>query len=143
MTPIAFEIRTVLETDEAGVLALWRESFPGDYAADDLVREFRQKLRHPDDLFLVAVSGGLAVATALGGYDGHRGHIHAVAVAPPFRRHGIGRRMFEELFARLRCRGCRKLNLLVRPDNAAAVAFYESLGFRLDVDVCMSRPLDA
>jgi ribosomal protein S18 acetylase RimI-like enzyme len=139
--PVPIVVRAGNSDDEPGVITLWQEVFPGPHTVDDLQRDFRRKLGHQPDLFLVAVCGGQVVGSVLGGYDGHRGHVHAVAVAARFRRRGVGRRLFDELFTRLRAYGCGRLNLLVQPDNEAAIAFYRRLGLRLGTDVCMSVDL--
>jgi ribosomal protein S18 acetylase RimI-like enzyme len=45
------------------------------------------------------------------------------------RRAGVGRSLVEAAFAGARARGCRRIELDVNEDNAAALAFYETLGF--------------
>jgi hypothetical protein len=44
-----------------------------------------------------------------------------------------------ELEARLRARGCAKLNLLIEPDNAGVVRFYERIGFCPDELIFMEK----
>jgi len=41
----------------------------------------------------------------------------------------------------LRGAGCPKINLLVRSDNAAVIAFYERLGFKRDAVVSLGKRL--
>jgi ribosomal-protein-alanine N-acetyltransferase len=53
-----------------------------------------------------------------------------LAVAPPRRRRGLGRRLVAEALARGRARGAGKCWLEVRASNQAALAFYRALGFR-------------
>ena len=142
MTPPAFRIRPYLEADEAAVVALWREVFPGDYSPDVPRVEIRRKLAVQRDLFLVGELRGRVVATVLAGFDGHRGWLHLVAVAPDCRRNGFGRAILAEAEARLRAAGCGKINLHVRSENPAAIAFYESLGFAVEPDICMGKVVD-
>ena len=52
-------------------------------------------------------------------------------VAEGFQRRGIGRRAMELLIERWREIGAPEAALSVEPDNEHAIAFYESLGFRL------------
>jgi ribosomal protein S18 acetylase RimI-like enzyme len=81
------------------------------------------------------------VATAMAGYEGHRGWINYLAVSPELQRCGIGRRIMEEAEARLRALGCPKINLMVRNTNAAVIEFYRRIGFQLDEVVCMGKRL--
>ncbi len=90
----------------------------------------RQKLAVDRELFLVAEVAGRVVGTAIGGYDGHRGWIYSVAVAPEHRHRGIGSMLVRQVEAALVARGCLKLNLQVRTTNASVLAFYEKLGFQ-------------
>jgi ribosomal protein S18 acetylase RimI-like enzyme len=58
-------------------------------------------------------------------------------VRPGSRRRGLGRALVEAALDYARQRGCREVHLLVDPENAAALALYESLGFRRDSwDMC-------
>jgi RimJ/RimL family protein N-acetyltransferase len=51
-------------------------------------------------------------------------------VAAPYRRRGIGRALLSRAVEWARQAGVRKLELHVFPHNAAAIALYESFGFR-------------
>jgi ribosomal-protein-alanine N-acetyltransferase len=56
--------------------------------------------------------------------------ILTVGVAPRARRRGIARLLLEDLFARARALGARRVVLEVAADNNAALALYEAMGFR-------------
>lgn len=99
---------------------------PGDDKAS-----ITRKLERDPELFLTACDGGEIVGTVMGAYDGRRGYIYHVAVLPAYQRRGIARRLILEVEKRLTALGCPKINLSVRPDNTAAISFYESLGFEL------------
>ena len=58
-------------------------------------------------------------------------HIHNLAVEPEQRRRGLGRLLLELALGWGRRRGARSAFLEVRPTNAAALALYGSLGFRI------------
>ena len=81
------------------------------------------------------------VATVVGGYDGHRGWVYAVATAPEQRRRGYARALMNTLEAALGELDCTKLNLQVREDNSAVVAFYESLGYAVEPRISMGKVL--
>jgi GNAT superfamily N-acetyltransferase/SAM-dependent methyltransferase len=93
------------------------------------------------DLFLVGECEGILVASAMGGYDGHRGWVYYLAVLPEQQRRGHARALMAELERRLLLRGCPKLNLQVRADNTDALAFYERLGYGFDGVVAMGKRL--
>ncbi len=93
------------------------------------------------ELFFVAADGGGLVGTAMGGYDGHRGWVYAVAVRPALRRRGIGAKLMARLESALRDLGCAKINLQVRAGNESVVAFYQRLGYRVEERVSMGKLL--
>jgi len=57
-------------------------------------------------------------------------HVMNVAIHPDYRRHGIAKRLLEELFALTKADPQRGYTLEVRVSNAAAIALYEHTGFR-------------
>ena len=137
----AFEIRPYREADEAAVAALWREVFPDDPRHNQPERDIWRKLAVQRELFLVAVADARLVGTAMAGYDGHRGWLYYLAVAPTARRAGTGRALIARVEADLAAMGCPKLNLQVRAANIGAVAFYRRLGFDIEERVSMGKPL--
>ena len=61
----------------------------------------------------------------------HKGNIWGMFVVPQFRQQGIGRLLMLEAIAIARTTpGLRQINLSVNAKNAAAICFYESLGFK-------------
>lgn len=114
------------------VLDLWRDAGPGIHTGiSDTPAEIRKKLERDPDLFLVAVDGKRVVGSVIGGFDGRRGLMYHLAVAPSHRGDSLGRRLMEELESRLRRKGCLKCYLLVTKDNQNAVDFYEHLGWEI------------
>ena len=128
--------------DEAAVIALW-------HAAgltrpwNDPRRDIARKLTTQPELFLVIDDGAAVVATAMVGYDGHRGWVNYLAVADSHRRQGLGRRLMAEAERALTERGCPKLNLQIRSTNAEVRAFYARLGYVQDDVVSLGRRLIA
>ncbi len=57
-------------------------------------------------------------------------HVMNIAVAPDYRRHGIARRLLNELFGVTVDDGQRGYTLEVRVSNADAIRLYEQMGFR-------------
>ena len=121
-------VRPYAAADEEAVVRLWHTCglvVPWN----DPKREIETKLRFQPDLLLVALCEGRIAGTAMAGYDGHRGWINYVAVAPERRRRGIGRLLMEEAERRLAALGCPKVNLQVRAQNREVMAFYRHLGY--------------
>jgi [ribosomal protein S18]-alanine N-acetyltransferase len=56
-------------------------------------------------------------------------HLNLLAVAPDYRRQGLGRQLMDWLTATAVEAGVFRINLELRAQNAQARAFYESLGF--------------
>ncbi len=135
------QIRPFTERDEAAVARLWREVFPDAPDWNKPEADIRRKLSVQRELFLVAILDDEIVATAMAGYDGHRGWVYYVVVSPNFRRQGIGRALMAEVERRLAEIGCPKLNLQVRGTNTEAVAFYKRLGYEVEERVSMAKKL--
>jgi len=135
------KIRSFHADDARAVIALWRAcdlTRPWNDPAKDIDR----KVAVADDLFLVGEVEGVVVASAMAGYDGHRGWINYLAVHPDHQRGGFARELMDEAERRLRARGCPKINLQVRASNAAALAFYDRIGFATDDVVSMGKRLE-
>jgi len=138
----AARVREFADADEGAVVALW-ERCGLTRPWNDPHKDVARKRAVQRELFLVAELDGAIVGSAMGGYDGHRGWVNYLAVDPAHRGRGLGRALMAEVETRLRELGCPKLNLQVRSDNAAALAFYERLGFRQDAAVSLGKRLES
>ena len=119
-----------LPADYENALHLWQNAGDGiGIGASDQPDEIAKKLQRDPDLFLVAEDDGCLVGTVIGGFDGRRGMIYHLAVAPDYRRKGLANQLMDEVETRLRARGCRKAYLLVKQGNLIASAFYEKRGW--------------
>ena len=136
-------IRAFTEGDTEQVVALWR--LCGLVRPwNDPHRDIARKLEVQRELFLVAVTDQDVVAgSMMAGYDGHRGWVNYLAVAPDSRGTGIGRKLMGEAERLLTQLGCPKLNLQVRDDNAQALAFYSSIGYDVDNVTSLGKRLIA
>lgn len=120
----------VYPNDYAGALVLWQSAGQGiGIGPSDQPEEIEKKCQRDPDLFLVAENDGRIVGTVIGGFDGRRGMIYHLAVAPEYRRQGLAKRLMEEVESRLRQKGCRKAYLLVKKGNDTAKLFYEAHGW--------------
>lgn len=116
--------------DYPAVYALWEHAGPGlVLRPSDQSEEVEKKLARDADLFLVAEEDGQVVGVIMGAWDGRRGWLHHLAVAEECRNRGIGTALLLEVEARLKAKGCLKVNLLIRRNNADAKRLYERLGY--------------
>jgi ribosomal protein S18 acetylase RimI-like enzyme len=135
------EIRPYQHGDEAAVVQLWRD---GNLVAlhNNPHKDIRRKMAVQPELFLVGLEDGCIVASIMAGYDGHRGWLNYLAVAPDRQRSGLGRQMVAEAERRLRRLGCPKINLQVRRTNAGVMEFYRRVGFLEDDVASMGKRLE-
>lgn len=135
------QIRVFQRDDTQAVIALW-ERCELLRPWNDPARDIERKLAADSGPFLVGEVGGSIVATAMAGYDGHRGWINYLAVEPEMRGRGFGRSLVHSVEDALAALGCPKINVQIRRGNDA-VEFYRELGFREDDVVSMGKRLDA
>lgn len=135
------QIRAFEDADEPAVVALWQRcglTRPWNDPAKDI----RRKTAEQPGLFGVMVDGEGVIGTVMAGYEGHRGWINYLAVDPSRRQQGLGRQLMDWSEARLRERGCPKINLQVRRGNEAVLAFYAALGYADDDVVSLGKRLE-
>jgi len=135
------DIRPFDTADTEAVVGLWRECnlvVPWN----DPYKDINRKLNVDPELFLVGELEGAVVATAMAGYEGHRGWINYLAVAPRLQGRGLGRALAERIETLLRKRGCPKINLLIRETNQDIIAFYEAMGYVPDESIALGKRLE-
>lgn len=140
----AASIRPVNAEDARALLALQRsiyregQGFVGD--APPSLDALANKLRTLDpelSLYLVAVGpqgalrGWLELHRPLPSRLRHVAML-TLAVAEPYRRQGLARRLLHEAYGWARRVGVEKISLNVRANNRAALALYRAEGFRLE-----------
>ena len=133
-------IRSFQPVDKAAVIELWKRCglvVPWNDPAKDIER----KMSVGAELFLVGELDASVVATAMGGYDGHRGWVNYLAVQTDIQGRGYARQLMGELEDRLTALGCPKLNIQVRETNVDVLRFYEALGYRQDACVSLGKRL--
>jgi len=109
---------------------------------NDPRKDIRRKLDVRPDLFLVGLLDGQVVACVMAGFEGHRGWLNYLAVAPEHQRQGRARAMVAEAERLLRAAGCPKINLQVRTSNQGVIDFYRRLGYSVDEVVSMGKRLE-
>ena len=128
-------VREATSTDCDAVIALWTSAGLAR-PWNDPALDFERARSGPTSCVLVGIVDERPVATAMVGFDGHRGGGYYLAVAADHRRVGAGRRMMAEAEQWLNTRGAPKVELMVRTGNDEATAFYTALGYdRVEVEV--------
>jgi ribosomal protein S18 acetylase RimI-like enzyme len=135
------DIRPFRTTDEASIISLW-ERCELLRPWNDPKRDIQRKLRVQPEMFLVGTLGDQVVATVMAGYEGHRGWVNYLAVAPEHRHEGLGRAIMLAVEQLLENAGCPKINVQVRGTNPSAVEFYRRLGYQVDDVVSLGKRLE-
>ena len=135
------EIRACVTADREDVVSLW-EACGLTRPWNDPRADFDQAVATLTSTVLGAFDENRVIASLMVGFDGHRGWVYYLAVSSDQQRQGIGRRMISAAEAWLRPHGATKVQLMVREDNATALAFYERLGLKKQAVVTLGRRLD-
>ena len=120
-------IRPAKLDDVPALARIERDSFGSPWSAEEITKD-------------VTAGGNVYVAVAeygaeKAGYGEIRfvageAQIYNIAIAPEFRREGIGEALLRHMIAKAEDNGCELVTLEVRGGNEAAMALYTKLGFR-------------
>jgi len=137
MIPDFFLREFLFPQDYKSVFSLWETAGNGIHIArSDMPEEIEKKLARDPDLFLIAEDNSGIIGTVIGGFDGRRGIMYHLAVAPEYRNKGIASALVNELEKRLKEKGCLRMYLLVYPENQTAIDFYQKRSYKkMTVDV--------
>jgi ribosomal protein S18 acetylase RimI-like enzyme len=116
---------------EAGLTRPW----------NDPLQDLRRAMAGPASTVLAGTEDAHLVATAMVGHDGHRGWVYYVAVRPDRRGRGHGRAIMRACESWLAARDVPKIDLMVRTENDAVLAFYDAIGYGRDEVFVMSKRL--
>lgn len=134
------EVRPFRESDRGQVIELWN-ACGHTRPWNDPDKDISRKLAVQPELFFVGEVEGRVIASAMAGYDGHRGSIYYLAVSPHFQGRGFGKALMHRAEVALVAMGCPKLNIVVRSSNKAVLAFYSRLGYAADDVVSIGKRL--
>ena len=134
------QVRPYQPEDEKAVIELWRRCHLV-VPWNDPKLDIQRTLKVNPELFLVGLIDEDIVATVMGGYDGHRGWVHYLAVSPDHRYKGYAREIMAVIEEELLERGCPKINLQIRTSNPDAIKFYQSIGYKPDAVMSMGKRL--
>ena len=121
-------LRSGSVADFGDLLAFWSGATTEPSTTDNVSSLRALVARDPDSLVL-AVDNGEVVGSVIVGWDGWRGALYRLAVAPAHRRRGIGTALINEAERRLAALGAVRLHLIVAADQEEAQAFWNAAGY--------------
>ena len=132
------EIEIAGSGDADAVIALW-DACGLTRPWNDPAADYARAIEGATSAILLMREDDRIIASVMLGFDGHRGWVYYLAVAPERRRAGLGRAMMDAAEAWLRERGAPKIQLMVREDNSHAIGFYKALGLETQKVVTLGR----
>ncbi len=135
VVPPGVEIRAMIARDYDAVVSLWGATPGVELNESDTEQAVTAFLERNPELSTVAIADGVVVGAVLAGYDGRRGYLHHLAVAPSHRRRGIARALLCRCLARLAALGLLKCNIFLMADNEAGELFWRHAGWVHRVDL--------
>jgi ribosomal protein S18 acetylase RimI-like enzyme len=115
--------------DVDAVLAFWIRA-GAHPSPTDTVSDVTRVVTAPHAVLFVAVDGrDTIVGSVIATFDGWRGNVYRMAVAPELRRQGLARRLVAAAEEWLRAAGAVRLSALVEGNSQVAPLFWESVGF--------------
>tara|TARA_B100000579_G_scaffold271809_1_gene224457 strand:+ start:232 stop:660 length:429 start_codon:yes stop_codon:yes gene_type:complete len=136
------KFRKFRNSDREAVIDLWKKCkliVPWN----DPNKDINRKLSIKDNLFIIGELNKSIIASAMAGYDGHRGYIYYLAVLPEYQKKGIGSSLLSIVEKKLLKAGCPKINLFVRNTNIKVKAFYKTNDYQIqDSQVYGKRLID-
>jgi ribosomal-protein-alanine N-acetyltransferase len=121
-----YRIRLAVPADAGPLVTIERRCFSDPWSETS----FREALESPWTFGFVAQAGRGIAGYLIGREVAGTGEILNLAVAPEFRRAGVGRALLRAAIIRLRKRRVDEVYLEVRESNLSAQALYLSSGFR-------------
>ncbi len=124
--------------DFDAVHPLWEESEGiGLHGAEDSREGIGAYLERNPGLSFTACYAEEAVGAVLCGQDGRRGYLHHLAVAPAYRRHGIGRALADACLDGLAAQGIHKCHIFIFNANEEGIAFWRRIGWTQRDDIAL------
>lgn len=123
------QIRQATADDHAVIAPRIDDWWGGRRMADMVPRLF---FTHFSTTSLVAEDDGEVVGFLVGLLSQSRpdeAYVHFVGVHPGYRGQGVARRLYDELFTRVRALGRTRVRCVTSPVNRASIAFHTRLGF--------------
>jgi ribosomal protein S18 acetylase RimI-like enzyme len=125
-------LRPALPAEIPAVLRLWSEAAVEPTSTDN-AGSLGQLLDHDPGALIVADDNGTLVGSVIVTFDGWRGSIYRLAVAPARRRTGLGRQLLDGAERRLAELGAARLQAIVVETDDRATGFWRATGWEQQV----------
>lgn len=122
------DIQEISDADIQNVIELW-EMCGLTRPWNDPAKDINFARKNNNSTILVGYLQNTLIASAMTGYDGHRGHAYYVSVNPEYQGRGYGRKLIKATEQWLTENGVWKINILIRNDNSKVIDFYKELGY--------------
>lgn len=122
------QIRKMTINDYQEVYHLWSDTGLTLKKSDEK-QEIKRMIDRNPTTCLVGEKEGEIIAAVMGGFDGRRGYIHHLSVAPHLQGEGYGRQILFELERRFTDMGVKKVHLFVQKVNDKVIGFYQRCGY--------------
>jgi ribosomal protein S18 acetylase RimI-like enzyme len=126
-------LRTARADEIPAVLRLWDEATVEPTRTDN-ADSLGHLLDHDPGALIVADDDGALVGSVMATFDGWRGSIYRLAVAPARRRTGLGRQLLEAAEGRLAGLGATRLQAIVVETDDRATGFWRATGWQQQVE---------
>jgi len=123
-------IRPAIVEDIRALLDLWARAGAEPTHTDDQGSLTRLLARDPDALLVAVDEHGRVIGSVIAGWDGWRGSIYRLVVAPEHRRAGVGRRLLGAAEDRLSAARAVRLHAVVVATDERALGFWQASGWQ-------------
>jgi ribosomal protein S18 acetylase RimI-like enzyme len=89
-------------------------------------------MEHDENALIVSEEDGQIVGAVIAGWDGWRGNIYRLAVAPDRRRRGTASMLIAAAHEYLYNQGCKRVTALVAEGETDAEALWRAVGYEHD-----------
>jgi ribosomal protein S18 acetylase RimI-like enzyme len=125
---MSWTIRTGRSSDLESVLGLWASAGAEPSRTDD-IDSLTLLLEHDHSALIVADDGGPIVGSVIATWDGWRGSIYRLAVAPSHRRRGLGAQLLQAAESWLSAQRAVRIQAIVVESDPIAMGFWRSSGW--------------
>ena len=135
MTSFDLSLKLARPADAAAIAALSRDLIEYGLRWRWRPRRVAASIRAPEVNVLVARIHDNLAGFAIMRYGDDDAHLDLLAVAPSYRRAGVGRQILEWLEKCAVVAGIFSITLEVRAENEGARAFYQRMGYRIQAEL--------
>jgi ribosomal protein S18 acetylase RimI-like enzyme len=129
---MTWTIRAGQLSDVGSVLHLWAEAEAEPTHTDDF-ESLGVLIEHNPSALIVAEDGRSIVGSVIAAWDGWRGSVYRLVVAPSHRRLGLGGQLLREAESRMSAKGAVRLQAVVVETDPKAAGFWQASGWEQQV----------